>query len=309
MNLPIVELMKLTILGSGSAMPTSERYHSAQLLEMRNKQFLIDCGEGTQNRLIQYGIRTTRLNHIFISHLHGDHCFGLMGLISTLGMLGRTSNIEIHAQPELESLLRPQIDYFCSEFPFQVIFHPFSPYKSAVVYEDRSVKVTTIPLKHRVPSVGFVFEEKPLDRHLIRPMIDAYNIPVRFLKDIKAGADYVTPEGELVSNDRLTTAPTASRKFAYCSDTAYSEKIVSLIQGVDCLYHEATFLKDDQVRAKQTYHSTAEQAATIANMAGVGKLIIGHFSARYRSVAPFLKESQTVFVNTVAATDGAVHEI
>ena len=179
--------MKLTVLGSGSAMPTPERYHSAQLLEMRNKQFLIDCGEGTQNRMIQFGVRANRLNHIFISHLHGDHCFGLMGLISALGMLGRTADIEIHAQPDLEVLLRPQIDYFCGEFPFQVKFHPFSPYQSAVIYEDRSVTVTTIPLKHRAPSVGFLFEEKAMERHLVRSMVESYDIPLRLLKGIKNG--------------------------------------------------------------------------------------------------------------------------
>ena len=300
--------MKLTVLGSGSAMPTPERYHSAQLLEMRNKQFLIDCGEGTQNRLVQYGIRTNRLNHIFISHLHGDHCFGLIGLISTLGMLGRTADIEIHAQPDLEPLLRPQIDYFCGEFPFQVIFHPFSPYQNAVIYDDRSVTVSTIPLKHRAPSVGFLFEEKPLERHLIRQMVEAYDIPIRFLKDIKNGADYITPDGETVTNERLTTPPTLPRKFAYCSDTAYSEKIVPLIQGVDCLYHETTFLNEDIVRAKQTLHSTATQAATLAKMAEVGKLIIGHYSARYRDISPFVEEARAIFPNTLGATDGAQFE-
>jgi len=300
--------MKLTVLGSGSAMPTSERYHSAQLLEMRNKQFLIDCGEGTQNRLVQYGIRTNRLNHIFISHLHGDHCFGLMGLISTLGMLGRTADIEIHAQPDLELLLRPQIDYFCGEFPFQVNFHPFSPYQNAVIYDDRSVTVSTIPLKHRAPSVGFLFEEKPLERHLIRQMVEAYDIPIRFLKDIKNGADYTTPDGEIVTNERLTTPPTLPRKFAYCSDTAYSEKIVPLIQGVDCLYHETTFLNEDIVRAKQTLHSTATQAATLAKMAEVGKLIIGHYSARYHDISPFVEEACVIFPNTLGATDGAQFE-
>lgn len=303
-----MEPMKLTVLGSGSAMPTPERYHSAQLLEMRNKQFLIDCGEGTQNRMIQFGVRANRLNHIFISHLHGDHCFGLMGLISTLGMLGRTADIEIHAQPDLEPLLRPQIDYFCGEFPFQVKFHPFSPYQSAVIYDDRSVTVKTIPLKHRAPSVGFLFEEKPMERHLIRSMVEAYEIPLRLLKGIKSGDDYVAPDGELVSNERLTTPPTLPRKFAYCSDTAYSEKIVELIRGVDCLYHETTFLSEDVVRAKQTLHSTAAQAATLAKMAEVGQLIIGHYSARYQQITPFLEEARAIFPNTVGAMDGARFE-
>ncbi|MGN0187839.1 MAG: ribonuclease Z [Paludibacteraceae bacterium] len=304
-----MESMQLTILGSGSAMPTPQRFQTSQLLEMRNKQFLIDCGEGTQNRLIQNGIRTTRLNHIFISHLHGDHCFGLIGLISTLGMLGRTADIEIHAQPDLAKLLRPQIDYFCSDFPFDVKFHPFNPYQSAVIYDDRSLTVTTLPLKHRVPAAGFLFEEKAGERHLIREMIDAYDIPICQLKDIKAGADFVTADGHIVPNERLTTPPTAPRRYAYISDTAYTEKIVSYLHNIDCLYHEATFLTADAARAKATLHSTAAQAATIARQAQVGRLVIGHYSARHRDIAPYLDEARAIFPDTIAATDGLKIEI
>lgn len=299
-----MEPVKLTILGSGSAMPTPQRFHTAQLLEMRGKTFMIDCGEGAQNRLIQNGIHPTRLNHIFISHLHGDHCFGLMGLISTLGMTGRTADIEIHAQPDLEKLLRPQIDYFCSEFPFKVNFHPFQPHKTERIYDDRSLTVTTIPLKHRVPCAGFLFEEKPSERHLIRAMADAYAIPISQYKEIKAGSDFVTPDGRVVPNCRLTTPPSPPRRFAYISDTAYLEKIVPAIEGVNCLYHEATFLTADTVRSKATLHSTAAQAATIAHMAHVGKLVIGHYSARYRDIAPFVDEARTIFPNVVGATDG-----
>lgn len=299
-----METVKLTILGSGSAMPTPQRFHTAQLLEMRGKQFLIDCGEGTQNKLIQNGIHTARLNHIFISHLHGDHCFGLMGLISTLGMLRRTGDIEIHAQPDLERLLRPQIDYFCTDFPFSVNFHPFNPHKQETIYDDRSLTVTTIPLKHRVPCAGFLFEEKAAERHLIRAMADAYAIPVCQFKDIKAGADFVTPDGQTVPNSRLTTPPTSPRRYAYISDTAYLEKIVPTIEGVDYLYHEATFLSEDTARSKATLHSTAAQAATIARRANVGRLVIGHYSARHRDIAPFIDEARAIFPNTIGATDG-----
>ena len=301
--------MQLTILGSGSAMPTPQRFQTSQLLELRNKQFLIDCGEGTQNRLIQNGIRTTRLNHIFISHLHGDHWFGLMGLISTLGMLGRTADIEIHAQPDLAKLLRPQIDYCCSDFPFSVRFHDFNPHKSAVIYDDRSLTVTTIPLKHRVPATGFLFEEKASERHLIREMIDAYNIPICQLKEIKAGADFVTPDGQMVPNDRLTTPPTAPRRYAYISDTAYTERIIPYIYGVDCLYHEATFLTADAARAKATLHSTAAQAATIAHKAQVSRLVIGHYSARHRDTEPYADEARAIFPNTIVAADGTKIEV
>ena len=184
--------LKLTILGSGSALPRGDAFHTSQVLEMRNKQFMIDCGEGAQIRMRQNCVHTARLNHIFISHLHGDHCFGLIGLISTLGMLGRTADITIHSHPDLEGLLAPQVKYFCSEFPFDVKFEPFTPYKSEVIYDDRSVKVTTLPLKHRVPSSGFLFEEKPTERHLVKKMLDAYEVPMVQYRAIKAGADFVT---------------------------------------------------------------------------------------------------------------------
>ena len=173
-----MEGVKLSILGCGSALPRPHSFHSSQLLEMRQKQFLIDCGEGCQIRMRQMKLHTNRLNHIFISHLHGDHCFGIPGLISTLGMLGRTSDITIYAHPDLERLMAPQLEFFCKDFPFKVHFENFSPYRSQVIYDDRSVKVTTIPLKHRVASSGFLFEEKPTERHIIRSMIDAYEIPI-----------------------------------------------------------------------------------------------------------------------------------
>lgn len=300
----IMDNATLRILGAGSAMPKADLFHTSQILEMRNKQFMIDCGEGAQIRMREYAVRTARLNHIFISHLHGDHCFGLMGLISTLGMMGRTADIVIHSHPDLEMLLAHQVKYFCSEFPFQVIFAPYTPYASEVIYEDRGVKVTTLPLKHRVPTSGFLFEEKHTERHLVRSMIDAYEVPIAFYKDLKDGADFVTPDGEVVSNRRLTTDPTPPKKFAYISDTAYIEKHIDMLHGVDCLYHEATFLNEDKVRIKNTQHSSALQAATVAKRAEVKKLIIGHYSARYNTAKPFLEEAKSVFENTFAAKDG-----
>ncbi|MDD3404898.1 MAG: ribonuclease Z [Sphingobacteriia bacterium] len=300
-----MEEVKLTILGCGSALPTKKNFHTSQLLEMRNKQFLIDCGEGTQIRIRQFNIKTNRLKHIFISHLHGDHCFGLPGLISSLGMMGRTADIEIHAHPDLEKLIAPQIAYSCGDFPFKVNFHPFNPRKCAVIYEDKSVKVTTIPLKHRVPTCGFLFEEQPKSPHLLRSMIDAYEIPIRALAEIKEGADYVTPDDEIVPNNRLTTPADPPKRFAYCSDTAYNEKIIPIIEGVDCLYHESTFLEEDVVRIKKTLHSSAKQAALIAQKAHVGKLIIGHYSARYKTNVPFVTEAKSIFFNTFPGEDGS----
>jgi len=299
----------LTILGCGSAMPTRKNFPSSQLLEIRDKQFLIDCGEGTQIRMCQLGVKANRLGHIFISHLHGDHCFGLMGLISTFGMLNRTSELHIHAQPDLEKIMKPQLNYFCTDLSFPVIFHTINPRKHELIYEDRAVQVFSIPLKHRVPCCGFLFEEKPRDRHIIRDMIDFYNIPTWRIPKIKQGEDFVTDEGEIIANSLLTIPSDLPKRFAYCSDTAYSEKIIPIIQGVDCLYHEATFMEEELIRSKQTEHSTARQAGEIALKANVKKLIIGHYSARYNNQVELLNEAKAVFENTVLGEDMTVYEI
>jgi ribonuclease Z len=299
----------ITILGCGSAMPTRKNFPSSQLLEIRDKQYLIDCGEGTQIRMGQMGVKTNRLGHIFISHLHGDHCFGLMGLISTFGMLNRTAELHIHAQPDLEKIMQPQLHYFCADLPFKVIFHNINPRKHELIFEDRSIQVFSIPLKHRVPCCGFLFEEKPRDRHIIREMIDFYKIPTWRIPKIKQGEDFETEEGEIIPNCQLTKAGNPPKRFAYCSDTAYSEKIIPIIKDVDCLYHEATFMEDEQVRSRQTEHSTARQAGTIASKANVKKLIIGHYSARYMNQNELLNEAKAVFENTVLGEDMTVYEI
>ena len=299
----------ITILGCGSAMPTRKNFPSSQLLEIRDKQYLIDCGEGTQIRMGQMGVKTNRLGHIFISHLHGDHCFGLMGLISTFGMLNRTAELHIHAQPDLEKIMQPQLHYFCADLPFKVIFHNINPRKNELIFEDRSIQVFSIPLKHRVPCCGFLFEEKPRDRHIIREMIDFYKIPTWRIPKIKQGEDFETEEGEIIPNSQLTKAGNPPKRFAYCSDTAYSEKIIPIIKDVDCLYHEATFMEDEQIRSRQTEHSTARQAGTIASKANVKKLIIGHYSARYMNQNELLNEAKAVFENTVLGEDMTVYEI
>ena len=299
----------VTILGCGSALPTRINYPSSQLLELRDKQFLIDCGEGCQIRMRQYAVKTNRLNHIFISHLHGDHCFGLIGLLSSFGMLDRTADMHIHAHPDLEKILRAQLDYFCEGMPYKVFFEPINPSRHELVYEDRSVEVYSIPLKHRVPCCGYLFAEKERERHIIREMIDAYQVPVREIARIKQGADFVTEDGRVISNERLTTPASPAIRYAYCSDTAYSEKIIPWIEGVDCLYHEATFDTSLLPRAKETMHSTALQAAEIARMASVRQLIIGHFSARYTNQQLLLDEARSVFEATTLAKDGGVYKI
>jgi len=299
----------LTILGCGSSLPTNKNFPSSQLLEIRDKQFLIDCGEGTQIRMRQMGLKTSRLGHVFISHLHGDHCFGLIGLISTFGMLNRTADLHVHAHPDLEKIMEIQLKFFCEGLAFKVIFHSINPRKHELIYEDRSVQVFSIPLKHRVPTCGFLFEEKPRDRHIIKQMIDFYNIPTWRILKIKQGEDFETEDGEIIPNEQLTTLPELPKRFAYCSDTAYTEKIIPIIEGVDCLYHEATFMEDEILRAKQTQHSTARQTAEIAKKANVKKLIIGHYSARYINQYALLKEAKDVFENTVLGEDMTVYEV
>lgn len=264
---------------------------------------MIDCGEGTQIQLRRSRLKFSRLNHIFISHLHGDHCFGLIGLISTFGMLERTVDLHIYCHPELERLLSPHLEFFCKGMPYEVIFHPFNPKEQQVIYDDRSVTVETIPLRHRLPTCGFLFREKPTPNHIKRDMIDFYNIPICLINRIKNGEDYITEEGTVIPNERLTTPSAPPRSYAYCSDTAYLPRITEQIKGVDLLFHEATFAKTEAARARQTMHSTAEQAATIARDAQVRRLLIGHFSARYEEEETLLKEAQAIFPDTLLAQE------
>jgi ribonuclease Z len=295
---------RLIILGSGSALPTRTNFPTSQILELRDKQFMIDCGEGTQIRMRQMGLKISRLGHVFISHLHGDHCFGLIGLISSFGMLNRTADLYVHGPKGITSLFEPQLKFFCEYLPFQVIFKEFNPSEHVVIFEDRSVSVKTIPMKHRVPCAGFLFEEKPRDRHILREMIDFYQIPHALIPKIKQGSDFLTPEGELIANHLLTTPSEPAVRYAYCSDTAYSEKIIPMIAGVDLLYHEATFAESEKSRAKETMHSTAAGAATIATKAGVKKLLLGHFSARYYNNLQILSdEAREIFHTAELAED------
>ncbi|WP_044262626.1 ribonuclease Z [Saccharicrinis fermentans] len=299
----------ITILGSSSALPTSERYPTAQVLNASERFFLIDCGEGTQKQLRVHKIRFTKIEHVFISHLHGDHCFGLIGLISSLGLLGRKAALHIHSHPDLEKILQPQLDFFCKELPFEVKFEPFNPKESTVIYSDKNLEVETIPLRHRVPTVGFLFKEKPEDRKVKKEFVFIHQPSIREILDIKKGADYHTKDGIRIPNAQITNNPPPIRSYAFCTDTKYTEGIVDQIKNVDVLYHEATFSKDMAALAKKTYHSTAEQAATIARKAEVGELLIGHFSSRYKDLNVLLNEAKTVFSNTSLAEEGRVFNI
>lgn len=298
-----MEKFELHILGCGSALPTTRHFATSQVVNLRDKLFMIDCGEGAQMQLRKSRLKFSRLNHIFISHLHGDHCFGLMGLISTFGLLGRTAELHIHSPKGLEELLTPMLNFFCHTLAYKVIFHEFDTRQTSVVYEDRSMTVTTIPLQHRIPCCGFLFAEKARPNHIIRDMVDFYKVPVYELNRIKNGSDYVTPEGEVIANTRLTRPSDPPRKYAYCSDTIFRPEIVEQLSGVDLLFHEATFAESELARAKETYHTTAAQAARIALGAGVRQLVIGHFSARYEDESILLKEASAVFPNTILAKE------
>lgn len=298
-----MEKFELHILGCGSALPTTRHFATSQVINLRDKLYMIDCGEGSQLQFRKSRLRFSRLNHIFISHLHGDHCFGLLGLISTFGLLGRTAELHIHSPKGLEELYAPLFAFFCKNMSYQVVFHEFATKEPAVVYEDRTLTVTTIPLRHRIPCCGFLFAEKPRPNHIIREMIDFYQVPVYELNRIKNGEDYVTPEGEIIPSSRLTRPSDPPRRYAYCSDTIYRKEIVRQVEGVDLLFHEATFAQTELVRAKETFHTTAAQAAQIALDAKVKQLVIGHFSARYEDEQVLLDEAAAVFPATILAKE------
>lgn len=294
------------ILGCGSALPTTRHMATSQIVNLRDKLYMIDCGEATQVQMRHMRIKFSRLNHIFISHLHGDHCFGLPGLISTLGMLGRTGDLFIHAPKGIEDYLQPILNLFNKGLPFRVRFNLIDTSKHTLIMEDRSIQVYSIPLNHRIATCGFLFAEKQKEAHLIREMIDFYQIPIKYLREIKQGADYITPDKEIIPNDRLTRPAEPAKRYAYCSDTAYFPNIIPIISGVDLLYHEATFIESDIARAKETYHSTASQAAEIARQANVKKFVIGHFSARYDDDNILKNEADRIFPNTILAKEGLV---
>ena len=275
-----MEPFKIHILGCGSALPTLSHYASSQVVEIREKLFMVDCGEGTQMQLRRNKIRFTKLQAVFISHLHGDHCFGLIGMISTFGMLGRTAPFHVYAPEALGPILQIQLDFFCKGLGFEVKFHPIDTTRKIVIYEDRSLTVETIPLEHRTPTCGFLFREKPKLRHINREMIDCYEVPLSQLNNIRAGMDWTTPEGVIIPNERLTTPADPSRSYAYCSDTHYIPTLHELITGVDTLYHESTYAEDNASRAQLYWHSTARQAATVARDAHVGKLIGGELKRK-----------------------------
>ncbi|HRH64793.1 MAG TPA: ribonuclease Z [Bacteroidia bacterium] len=297
-------IFEVGILGSSSATPIYQRHPTAQVINFHERFFLIDCGEGTLIQMNRYKIKFHRINHIFISHLHGDHYLGLLGLISTMHLQGRTAPLHIYGPKDLEEIIDIQLRYSDTNLRYPVEFHPTDPAHSEILYEDDDLLVSTIILSHRIPCTGFLFTEKPRQRKLKKDKLHQYNIPVSYYSELKSGKDFTDEDGKVIPNAMLTTDPRKPRKYAFCSDTIFDERISGIVKEVDLLYHEATFLSDKSERARETFHSTAEQAARIAQMACVKRLIIGHFSARYKNLYPLLDEAKAVFPETTLALEG-----
>ena len=305
----IMEPFKVHILGCGSALPTLQHNASSQIVELREKLFMIDCGEGTQIQLRRSRIHFSKIIAVFISHLHGDHCFGLPGMISTFGMTGRTAPLHIYAPAAFEPILDQTLSFFCQGLEFKVVFHAVDTTQNKVVYEDRSLTIETIPLQHRIDCCGYLFREKPILPHIRRDMIDFYKIPISQINNIKAGADWVTAEGEVIANSRLTTPAEPARSYAYCSDTRYIKTLHNLVKEVSTLYHESTYSAADAERARIYWHSTSQDAAKVARDASVGKLLLGHFSARYNNESQLLDEAKAIFPNSYLTREGATFDI
>jgi len=301
--------MKLTVLGSSSALPTSKRYPSAHVLNAHERLFLIDCGEGTQMQLRKCKIRFGKINHIFISHLHGDHIFGLYGLLSSFNLMGRETPLHLYAPANYDQMLLSHLRDFDINLNFEVVFVPLGGKNPVRILDDKYITVTSFPLRHRIESYGFLFREKPADRNIIKDAIVKYEIPTIRIPSIKKGADFVTKEGTLIRNDEITTPAPEPLSYAYCSDTMFFSRLAIFVKDVNLLYHEATFDKSMTELAKTTRHSTTHDAAKVAKKANAGTLMIGHFSARYKDISGLVEEAKTIFPATIPAIDGTTYDI
>lgn len=299
----------VTILGSSGALPAFGRFPSCQLVEIQNRYFLVDCGEGAQIQLMKYQTNFHRINHILISHLHGDHYLGLMGLLFTMHLLRRTNDLHIYSHAGLDEIITTQLKHSRSVPSYRIHFHLLPKERNEIIFEDDHLTVETLPLRHKLTCSGFLFKEKPKPRRINKETLPQ-GLLIRQLASLKRGEDVTDDDGNvLYKNADLTLDPRRSRSYAYCSDTAYQERLAEKIKGVDLLFHEATFTKDELSKAHETLHSTAEQAATIARLAGVQRLVIGHFSARYKDLAPVLEEAKSIFENTYLANEGEIFSI
>ena len=300
-------MLALTILGNNSAIPAFDRNPTAQILQTYEESYLIDCGEGTQMQMTRYKIRRSKLTRIFISHLHGDHYYGLIGLLTSMSLLGRTQDLHLHAPEALEQIIKLQLQVADTHLCYQLHFHPLK--SEGIIVDDKKMSVECFKVQHRIECWGFLFREKKNPRKLNAERAAIYEIPAAFYDKLQQGHDYVNKKGTIVPNDEVTTAATKAKSYAYCADTVYDESLVHKITGVDLLYHETTYLKDLHERAASRYHSTTHQAASIAKLGNVKKLLIGHFSSKYETLDAFLPEACEVFENTELALEGVCYKI
>lgn len=300
---------EVTILGSSSATPIYNRNPTSQALNINDRLYLIDCGEGTQQQMLRFGVKASRIDNIFISHLHGDHYLGLVGLLSSLHLNGRKKTLNLFAPAPLKEIIELQLKYSETELQYTINYIFTDAGKPAVIFENQDITVETIPLDHRIPTTGFLFKQKKRNRKLIKEKAEELNIPIEYFTAIKKGNDYTAPDGTVYKNDTLTTSPEPPKSYAYCSDTIYNGQYFKQINGVDLLYHESTFLHDMLERAQSTFHTTALQAGQVARATGAKKLALGHFSARYKTLDEILAEAQSVFPDSELAIEGKVFVI
>ena len=295
-------MFAVTILGNNSALPAYDRHPTSQVVTLNDQLLLIDCGEGTQMQLSRYKVKRGKLNHIFISHLHGDHYFGLIGLITSMGLLGREQPLYLYAPPGLDAIIKLQLDVASTTLPYELIYHPLV--KEEVILDTAKFSVECFNTQHRIPCFGFIVREKKLPRKVDKEKVLEFEIPAAFYNSLKQGYDYTTKDGLIIYNDQLTIPNSPSRSYAFCADTIYDERLAEVTKDVTLLYHEATFLHDRLKRAEETKHSTALQAGIVAQKANASKLIIGHFSSRYDVLDELLAETRTQFANSFIANEG-----
>lgn len=296
-------MIGVTILGNNSASPAHGRHPTAQIVRTDDYTFLVDCGEGTQMRMDDFKIRRSKINHIFISHLHGDHYFGLIGLINSFGLDQRTADLHIYAPKGLEEIINIQLNAPHLKLPYRLVFHELND--RATLYEDDKIHIASFETYHGIPCHGFLFREVRNKRKINIDQVMRYGVPRAFYHHLQQGEDYLRTDGTVIPNDDLTIPGTHEKSYAFCADTAYYEPICEAVKGADMIYHESTYLKDDEVKAKERFHSTTIQAATIAQKAGVKRLLLGHYSARYENILPFQKEASEIFENVTATVEGA----
>lgn len=302
-------MFAVTILGNNSAIPTPDRHPTSQVITYNDQLILVDCGEGTQMQLTRYKIKRGRIRHIFISHLHGDHYFGLIGLINSMSLLGRIEPLSVFGPPELEEILQIQLNVAATTLNFELNFHPLLPNQTGVVLKEKEMEVSFFPTRHRIPCYGFSFSLQRRKRRIIPEQARIYEIPASFYSKLQDGEDYERKDGKLVKNDWVTLPPPKAKRYVYCADSIYDENLVPHMREADLVYHETTYLHDLTQRATDRFHSTTVQAATLAKMAGAHRLLIGHFSSKYTELQPFLDETQPVFPQTELALEGVTYLI